>query len=112
MGESKSDVLKESQGSVEHDELGGVPDSFAELNTSSSQINVLVVWTRRYECNRFHGNENCNPSQNSGNAVRAFIDESIRNFQAALRNSQIGATARLVHARRHNQFPEDGMTAD
>jgi hypothetical protein len=44
--------------------------------------------------------------------VREFIDESIRNFQAALRNSQIGATARLVHARRHNQFPEDGMTAD
>lgn len=81
-------------------------------STSTTKINIMVVWTRRYECHHSGRPTGCIPDSGTTAKVRATIDRSIANANKAFANSNIGGTLNVVRVARHRGFGETNITED
>lgn len=81
-------------------------------STSTTIINIMVVWTRRYECHHSGEPTGCIPNSTTTAKVRAKIDRSIANANRAFANSQIGGRLNAVRIARHRGFGETNITED
>jgi hypothetical protein len=103
---------EDSQDSLGLEQEGDDPASFAESNTSATQLNMMVVYTKKWECVHSGLNINCNPNQAARRKARDKINRSVANLQAAFKNSKIGATIKVVRIQRMGGFTERRVVDD
>eukprot|EP00521_Asterionellopsis_glacialis_P009153 CAMPEP_0195286410 /NCGR_PEP_ID=MMETSP0707-20130614/3884_1 /TAXON_ID=33640 /ORGANISM="Asterionellopsis glacialis, Strain CCMP134" /LENGTH=579 /DNA_ID=CAMNT_0040346045 /DNA_START=118 /DNA_END=1857 /DNA_ORIENTATION=+ len=74
-----------------------------------SQIDVMVVWTRRAECRNSNMNQNCNVDGNTRNNMMALVNLAVAETNTAFQQSGVVHRLRLVHAYRHKTYSEQNM---
>merc|ERR1719145_202403 len=68
------------------------------LQTSDTEIDVMVVWTAKAECKRANKPESCTRNASTESGMRGLIDLAVEETNVAYANSGIPARLRLVHA--------------
>jgi hypothetical protein len=72
-------------------------------------ISLLIVWTRQSECRNYNLTADCTPNEDTEDHIRALIDASIAESNAAYTLSDIPIQLKLVHAYRHPTFEEETL---
>jgi hypothetical protein len=78
------------------------------FDDSGSTIDVMVVWTRKAECNNYGLNSRCTVNSATESRMRGLIDLAIEETNTAFDLSGIFTQLRLVHAYRDPNYSERG----
>ena len=81
---------------------------------SGSNLDVMVVWTKKAECKRSGLQENCTPTGQTEATMRTLINLAVEETNAAYQASGVDTEIYLAHAYRHpthvEQSFEDSLT--
>lgn len=93
--------------SAELESADAAPESLAEADSALTYVDIMVVWTRAFECGHSGKAWTCSTDSNTQAKVVQRVDRSIANANTALRNSNINGRLRLVRKARHFNFVEN-----